>query len=398
MWTIYFKELRELLRDRKTMIFTIIIPIVAIPGLFAAFTMFAASSSKDAMEAPLKYALFGAANAPALSERFAHARGFNLVKLDSEAEINAAIANDEIKLALVIPPGFDEALVKREKAKLALYFNSASSGLITKRRVGAVVDEYEASVRGRVLGILHLDKTELDFALDPVNIVEHSTADDREQVGAMVGGVVPYFLLIVCLMAAMYPAIDLGAGEKERGTLETLLLAPVSRGQMVFAKFMVLFTVGLMAAMLMVASLSVLLGVFAGLLDPKVVAFTAAVSAGDLLLVALMLVPMAAIFAAMLLTMSIYAKNYKEAAGMMQPVAMLVLLPVMLAVVPGVELNWAWAAVPVTNVALAMKELVKGTMDYRLMSVILLSSTLIAGAMLACCRWFFDQEEVLFRD
>ncbi len=120
--------------------------------------------------------------------------------------------------------------------------------------------------------------------------------------------------------------------------------------------------------MLMVASLSVLLGVFACLLDPEVVAFTAAVSAGVLLLVALMLVPMAAIFAATLLTMSIYVKNHKEVACMTQPVAMSVLLPVMLAVVSGVELNWAGGSAG-DHVALATEELVKGTMDYRLMSV-----------------------------
>jgi sodium transport system permease protein len=63
-----------------------------------------------------------------------------------------------------------------------------------------------------------------------------------------------------------------------------------------------------------------------------------------------------------------------------------------------VELNWLWAMVPLTNVSLAMKELVKGTMDYRMFAVILLSTTVTAGALLALCRWWFSREQVLFRN
>ena len=120
--------------------------------------------------------------------------------------------------------------------------------------------------------------------------------------------------------------------------------------------------------------------------------------AGDLALVALMLVPTAAIFASVLLAMSIYAKSYKEAAGMMQPMIMLTIMPLVLAMVPGVELNWLWASVPLTNIALAMKEIVKGTMDYQKFLMILFSSSVIAALLLAWCRSWFKREAVLFRD
>jgi sodium transport system permease protein len=118
----------------------------------------------------------------------------------------------------------------------------------------------------------------------------------------------------------------------------------------------------------------------------------------DLAMVALMLVPTAAIFAAILLSLSIYAKSYKEASGMISPLMMLVIVPIVLAMLPGVELNWFWSMVPLTNVSLAMKELVKGTMDYRMFAAILLSTSVIAIALLAWCRWWFKREEVLFRN
>jgi sodium transport system permease protein len=214
----------------------------------------------------------------------------------------------------------------------------------------------------------------------------------------VIGGFLPYILLMVCLMAAMYPAIDLGAGEKERGTLETLLLAPIPRTQLVLAKFLVLFSVGLCSALLMVASMGVVLSVFGERFEGGLALMVRAVGAGDLAMVALMLVPTAAIFASILLAISIWSKSYKEASGLISPLMMLVIVPIVVAMLPGVELNWFWSMVPLTNVSLAMKELVKGTMDYRMFAAILLSTTLMAGFLLAWCRRWFNREDVLFRN
>jgi sodium transport system permease protein len=148
----------------------------------------------------------------------------------------------------------------------------------------------------------------------------------------------------------------------------------------------------------MVASMGVLLTLFGSRFEGGLAMMVRAIGARDLFMVALMLVPTAAIFASILLSISIYAKSYKEAAGMISPLMMLVIVPIVLAMLPGVELNWFWSMVPLTNVSLAMKELVKGTMDYNMFFAILLSTTLIAGALLAWCRWWFTREVVLFRN
>ena len=118
----------------------------------------------------------------------------------------------------------------------------------------------------------------------------------------------------------------------------------------------------------------------------------------DRAMVALMLVPTAAMFAAILLSISVYAKSYKEASGLISPLMIVTILPTLAALLPGVEMNWKWAMVPLTNVSLAMKELVKGTMDYSMLSVIMLSTTVTSGALLALCRWWFNREAVLFRN
>jgi sodium transport system permease protein len=398
MWIVYLKEMLELARDRKTFIFTVLIPIVAMPLIFGGLGYLSTSMFRSAQQAELTYAIFGQEHAPLLAQRFASDKGLREVALADAGAIRQAIADERIKFALVIPPGFDAALAQRRQAAITLHHNNAVAFDVTRHRVAALIEAHNGELREAALSALKLSKAELGYALNPIRLEEHSTADQRERIGALVGGVLPYILLMVCLMAAMYPSIDLGAGEKERGTLETLLLAPLPRGALVLAKFLVLFTVGLTSALLMVASMGLLLLVFGPALQGDLSSIAASIGALDLAMVALMLVPTAAIFAALLLSLSIYAKSYKEATGMISPLMMLLIVPIILAMLPGVELNWFWSMVPLTNVSLAMKELIKGTMDYRMFFAILLSTSLIAGALLAWCRWWFSREQVLFRN
>jgi len=398
MWTIYLKELLELARDRKTFIFTVFIPVFAMPLIFIGFGYVSSAMFRNASQAEMTYAIFGKENAPQLVARFAAEKSFREVPLASPDAIKKAITDEKIKFALVIPPGFESSLEQHQQSTIALHYNSAVTVDVTRKRVMSVVAAQNRVLREAALSALSLSKDQLRYALDPITVQDHSTANKREQMGALVGGFLPYILLMVCLMSAMYPAIDTGAGEKERGTLETLLLAPLPRGAIVLAKFLMLFTVGLTSALLMVASMGALLFFFSAAIPGDLAQMARAIGVLDLAMVALMLVPTAAIFAAILLSISVYAKSYKEAAGLISPLIIVTILPTLVALLPGVELDWKWAMVPLTNVSLAMKELVKGTMDYRMLSVILLSTTITAGALLALCRWWFNREQVLFRN
>jgi sodium transport system permease protein len=264
--------------------------------------------------------------------------------------------------------------------------------------VQATIEQENAALRRQAAVRAGPAAPQLAYLENPIVLERRSIADRREQLGEVVGRILPYILLLVCLLAAMYPAIDIGAGEKERGTLESLLLAPVSRSSIVLAKFGVIFTTGLTSALLMVGSIGVLARAFGDRLDPGLQQMVKAIGAADLVMLALMLVPTAAIFAAILLSISLYAKSFKEAQGFIQPMMILFFLPIMAAMLPGVSLNWAWALVPLTNVSLAMREIVKGTMDYRMFGLIVLSSTVVAGAALLYCRAWSKREDVLFRN
>ena len=234
--------------------------------------------------------------------------------------------------------------------------------------------------------------------ITPISLEEINVADTRENIGEVIGGMVAYVVFILCLQGGMIPAADLGAGEKERGTLETLLISPIDRNKIVFGKFLTIAVAGVTTALITVLSMAIW-GVIAGqgLAIEAISNFLVAIDVLDLILVFLMLIPVVAIFSALLLSLSIYAKTFKEAQGYMGPLVVFVIVPVVLAAMPGIELEGVWAWVPLTNVALAMKELIKGTMDYYQLIGIFASTAIIAGLLLGFCVHWFNKEKVLFR-
>jgi len=279
-----------------------------------------------------------------------------------------------------------------------LHFDNASMSSKVEDRVEDLVEEFNTELTAARLANLGVPQGEKqESLLEPVRLGKQGTGEIREVIGERIGGMVPYFFIAFCFMGVVYPAIHLGAGEKERGTLETLLLAPIPRHQVVLGKFLAVFCGGIIAVLLNLASLGTWLAIKAGELRGIIGTIIGSIDLLDLVLLALMLIPVAAMFAALLLSASIFARNSAEASTLISPLGIVLIIPAALAMLPGVELNWFWAWVPITNISLAMKELLKGTMDYTMLVAILTSSTLIAGGLLFFCAKWFNRENVLFR-
>ena len=247
------------------------------------------------------------------------------------------------------------------------------------------------------LGIVQEEKVE--FLLSPIKLNKVDVADPRESWGEKLGVLLPYLIIPVVLAGAMYPAIDLGAGEKERGTLETLLLTPVSRTSLILGKFLTVLTASLATASLTVLSIGFWVFIAKSLLIDGLELSTNMLTVGfmDLLSMLFLLIPLAAIFASIVLSISIYARTFKEAQNYMGPLSMLVFVPLMVSVMPNIQLNYTTAFIPVTNVALAIKELIKGTAKVEFNILIFISTFAFAFALLAFCVYWFKQEKVLFR-
>mgnify|MGYP000715766590 FL=1 len=396
--TVFFKEMKDVLRDRKTLLLMIVLPIVVVPLLLNLLIGFVIKKEQEAKTEVLEYVVFGDEFAPELAKTFEAANGFKKVALGSPDELVAAIREDRIDFGLVIPEKTAAQLSGQEQASIELHFDNASMGSKVEDRVQDLVEKYNDGLTAARLAKLGVPSGQKQKSLlEPVRLRKQGTGKIREVIGDRIGGMVPYFFIAFCFMGVVYPAIHLGAGEKERGTLETLLLAPIPRHQIVLGKFLAVFSGGIIAVLLNLASLGTWLAIKAGELRGIIGTLIGSIDLLDLVLLALMLIPVAAMFAALLLSISIFARNSAEASTLISPFGIVLIVPAALAMLPGVELNWFWASVPVTNVSLAMKELLKGTMDYTMLLAIFASSTLIAGGLLFFCAKWFNRESVLFR-
>lgn len=400
MWQVYQKELLELMRDKKTLMFVVLLPLLIFPLLFGLMGLVMSNVSCQAEAEEHRYVIINAERAPAFADALFYHKNFKKVETELTAaeDLKQAIRDDKFDVAIVIPADFDVSAENLNQSKWQLIHNSSSQLDMISKHFNDLLKTFSKKLQQDKLAGLGVSSDKVAAVLEPVTVERINTAESRENIGEKIGGFIAYLLVPLVLAGASYPAMDIGAGEKERGTLETLLICPISRSAIVLGKFLTVLTTGLVSAALTVISFGgwgYLIGSMAGV---DVVAKTMeTLGFIDLTLILALLLPLSAIFAALLLSLSIYARSYKEAQNYIGPVTMVVFMPLVVAILPGVELNWKTAMVPVLNVALSIKELVKGTIDYLLLAAVLGSTLLIAAAAIAFCVSWFQKEKVLFR-
>ena len=183
--------------------------------------------------------------------------------------------------------------------------------------------------------------------------------------------------------------------------METILCSPVSRTHLVLGKFLMVLTASLSSALLSMISMGATFAAGRGLLQNLGqlggTALPLQFGFGAMAAVFLMVIPLAVLFSAALLTIALFAKSYKEAQSYLSPLTILVVLPAVISVLPGVELNAGLCLVPVLNISLVSKELVAGTYHWSYIVLIFASSCAYAAAALAVAIRLFQREEVLFR-
>lgn len=400
MWQVYFKELTELMRDKKTLIFVILLPIFIFPVIFGVMGLVLSSTTNTAMQAEHRYAIVNAEQAPQFADALFYHKNFKQVKTDktSEADLVAAIRNDEFDVAIVIPADFSAKRQAAEQSQWQIIYNQSSQFDFMYRYFSELMTSFNEQLQRDTLTQLNVDPAKLAAIIKPVEVQKVDTAAKRENIGEKFGAVIAYILIPLCLLGASYPAIDMGAGEKERGTLETLLICPISRVSIVLGKFFTVLTTGLVGALITVGSFGIwgaIIGSFAGM--AVVQEAMSAIAITELILIFSLLLPISAVFAALLLAISIYARTFKEAQNYISPLSIMIFLPLVAAMMPGVELTTKTALVPIMNVALAIKELIKGTADYGLLALIFGSTLVLASIAIGFCVHWFQQEKVLFR-
>ena len=245
----------------------------------------------------------------------------------------------------------------------------------------------------------------------PFEFTRENVAPPEKVGGNLFGGFVPYLIIILCFSGAMYPAMDLTAGEKERGTMETLLCSPVARVDIVLGKFFMVLTGSLSAMCFMLLSMGTTAAVGGSLMmsgggTPVKAGAKAARAAVEvmptidplgLVGVLAMVLPVAVRFAAVAFTVSLFAKSYKEAQSYLAPMMIVVIMPAVVGMLPGIDLNARLALVPLLNLSLVCKEMLSGVWHWNYIALIFGSSCVYAAVALALAVQMFKREDVIFR-
>ncbi len=392
---VYRKELTDSLRDRRTLVSMIAIPLLIFPVMMLGFSYLALKLVGQAKKEVPQIMVLGGEDSPKV---MAGLRNLNTIEIVPPApDYVEQISNKKIRAAVEIPKGFDAALERNEKTtvKIYMYEGEIKSSFAADRVEKFFSELREKTARDR------LEARKLPVSLlKPFDIEQKNVAPPEKVGGSMFGGLIGYMVILLCMTGAMYPAIDLTAGEKERGTMETILCSPVERTHLVLGKFLMVLTASLASAVLSVISMGFsFLGVskLGSLESGGRSPFQMSINPKAVLAVFGMVLPMAVLFAAALMTIALFAKSYKEAQSYLTPMTFLVVIPAVASLLPGVELNAKLALIPVLNTSLVSKEILTGTYHWNYIALIFLSSCAYAAAAMFIAVKMFQREDVLFR-
>jgi ABC-2 type transport system permease protein/sodium transport system permease protein len=287
------------------------------------------------------------------------------------------------------PPGPFEARPDRALAVDCelLYRDDSAAGLEAARYVQRLC----AAANARFLGA-RLRELRVRQRLVPVRAQPVALRSPVPKRATMLAALVPLILILMTITGAVYPAIDLTAGERERGTLEILVAAPIPRLSLLLAKYVAVLTVAMLTAL-------VNLGTMAGTLLVTGVGqmlFGAGPSAAVLAQVLALLLLFAAFFSAVLLALTSFARSFKEAQAYLIPLMLLALMPGMLSLMPGLRLNVPLAVTPLLNIVLLTRDLFEGTANPALAAVVVLTTLLYALAAVGLAARVFGAEAVLY--
>ena len=413
IWTVWKKEISEILRDRRRLIWNLVTAFILMPLLFVAPMAFFTLRTTQQMVNTLTIPVQGMEYAPEL-----------MAYLQEEADIKVVEAEDVEKLirekqytgGLIVPPGFDEKVKSGEAITLQLVTDQSKSvNVIGSRLLGALENYRDGLLEER---LQEYDLPE-DF-LQPFHVERRNAATATETTGSFLSLLLPGVVLAFGLSAGMQMAVATSAGEKERLTLEPVLFTPVSRVQLVLGKLLAVlttvvsffFNMGLSLILSVIGFVGVLFlrGDFSGveaansLSSPMAFASTVpqvgtySITPLAVVLLLFSVFPVMLLGASIQIALSTWARNSDEAYGYLNPINLLstLLMFALILMEDFVPKLWHYS-IPIFGTILSMRDLLTGKWQPAALTVMLVTSLTYALLTVGLTVWMYQREEVLFR-
>ena len=393
IFSIFKKELTDVLRDRRTLFFMIVIPVIVMPLIFIGSIKFQEYQSKKSDEKVLNIGLINKTSDSQIRDYLLDQKGVYLVEDIDLDSLELGIKNDSLQGGLYINKNFINDISTNGMGEVEVYYKSSDLMSKAKNRIYNALDIYKNEVVSERLSEFNVDKG----LLEPLDIINKDMSTKKETIGKAVGGLIPYMLVIFIFLGAMYPAIDLGAGEKERGSLETLLSSPATKFEITVGKLMVVSLAGMVSGLISVVGISAPFYFIGNIPDQIKSTVLEIISPFIIVSVIILMIPIAIFFASMLLSISFYARSFKEAQSLMGPLNIIIIVPLMLTLGPGIEIDHITALIPLINVGLLTKEILAGSAQPIYFIETLSSLLFFAAIGFRFSVYWFNKENTIFR-
>lgn len=389
---LFLKEITGAIRDRRTLILTVFFPLIFYPLILMVMGRFTAAEQTRLEEMIPTVIVVDRAN----DETFRR-------HLRSTQTLYPLFYDDMDQGLLDLKSGIGQVVMSVDKESggpgiglnVALYYDQTDQGAtIAAARVRDFLEGYLKEVIRDKLDALGFDYDELSPPLS----VRVEDVSSGESVGRMIlSRLLPYFMVLAILTGAMGLGAEITAGEKERGTIATLLVSQLSRTQIVLGKFLTILTVSLVSSLLSAVGLLIGVRFFGEGLAPVGTVVTFSLGLTDLGFMLVVLVPLAVILASLVVIVGSFARSQKEASTYLMPIYMVIILVGLISMTGGVSFAGTRFLIPVANAIYALQEIIEGNLQISHLLYTLVANTLCGGLLIAASIGLFKREAVLFR-
>lgn len=384
---IFVKELRELFRDKRVTIGAFLMPVLLIVMLMQ---MFGAVESGVRSNRASQIVVLKEDRDTVFVQAFEKLPESGLIYADSLEEAKKLLANGKARLALDLAPDFNQKVSTGQAPMRAWFDSSQPLSQIALGAVTQVVTQLNKDMAKQRLATNGLP----DSLLEPIVLKSEDTAKPRSDGAQTLLSLLPYMIVLWAFYGGFSAVSDMMAGEKERGTLETLLLSPVSRQEIARGKLAALFTVCLLSSLCAVLGvvLSVALGRGGGdLLRLDVQSFIAILA---------LTLPLVAMFSGLLFSVSAWARNMREAQTYLTSISFVVLIPAVFSNLigfTGIDQSPVIKFIPILNTAVGLRDALLGKSNWALIGVAAALHLVMAGLFALWIRRLMERDEILVR-
>ncbi|CAM2909271.1 ABC transporter permease [Hathewaya histolytica] len=384
---VFKKELKDMFRDKKTIIIGILLPLLIYPVLFGVMGK-GMKSQVEEVEKGMKVALVDKGN----SEFGKFLKSQKNIVIVNTNKAEEEVKDGKLLLYIDIPENIDKNILEEKKANINItYDNSSTKSNTAMSMINEYIEQYSKTIVGNRLSKRNIDNS----ILTPINLVKKTTEKESDGLGKlMLSIMIPMMLVMFAATGPIASATDLGAGEKERGTLEPLLTTQASRMSLLWGKFLAITVMGGITSLAFMGGLMISMQT-----SPEMFGGGGGISISPLALIimGILTIALTMVFGALSLAISIYARSFKEAQTYLTPLSFVGMAGFATYAIDAKNVSMLFLNIPVLNITAILKELTLGVFNFTHIVIVLVWTLVYIVGSLLFARYMFSKESVIFR-